>query len=139
MRSNKSNASGFCPLIDTGIPAGDVWVATRKAKIPFHILEMGTGPDGLAKLKTANREVANSTSESGRQKAIAAFTSGVGNLTEVLKASDVDTNPHYSAKDAARDSELYPIDSRPPSIPKRLWQAFKAACKDVWDGSQPQD
>ncbi len=137
MRSNKSNASGFCPLIDSGVPAGDVWVQVKKAKIPFHIEEMGSGPEGLAKLKAANREIASNLSENSRQRALVAFTSGVGNLTEVLKASDVDTDPHYSAKDAARDAELHPNDFRPPSIPKRLWQAFKAACKDVWDGSQP--
>lgn len=137
MRSNKQNAGRFCPLLDLDMPVGDVWVAVKKAKIPFHIEEMGTGPDGLAKLKAANREVEN-TPGTYRDRAIQAFSSGAGNLTEVLKASDVVTDPHYSAQDARRDAELFP-DTRLPSIPKRLWVAFKAACKDVWDGSQPKD
>ncbi len=137
--NNKQRANALCPMIDFGIPQGDVWVITKKAVLPYTITEMGSGPEGKAKVEGANWRIAHSRPQvSNRRRAVDAFTSGAGALTDLIKAEDIVTDPHYSAKDALRAAELHP-EVPTPSLPKRVWQAFKAACKDVWDGAQKQD
>jgi len=136
--SNKLNASRMCPIFDSGPPKGDVWVQVKKAVLPYHIEEMGTGPDGKAAILMAQRtqkEKDQNAIIERRESAIKAYTSGVGNLTDVLKQPDVDTNPHYSAKDMARQAALYPPEP-PKTRAKYLWDAFKKACKDIWDSAQ---
>lgn len=139
--NNKSRASSICPLLDTGPPKGDVWVQVKKAVLPYSIVEMGAGAAGKAAVEmaeAAQRAKDSRSRKERREAAQKAFMSGVGDLTDVLKLSDVSTDAHYSAQDARRDAELFPAPAEPTSF-QQLWQAFKCACRDVWDGGQPKD
>ncbi len=136
--SNKQKANSLCPMIDFGVPKGDVWVITKKAVLPYHIVEMGDGPDALARLKTENAALAAARPQvSNRRRAVDAFSSGMGTLLDQLYSDPV-IDIHTSVKDLQREKLLHG-DYQAPTLPKRLWQAFKAACKDVWDGAQEQD
>lgn len=136
--NNKSRANSICPLLDTGPPKGEHWVQVKKAIVPFHVVEMGTGAAGLANVKRAKAEQGLKDIRSQEQRRLAAeqaFCSGVGDLTTVLRQSDVITDPHYSALDARREADLHPPEPTSTKL-KSLWNSFLKACKDTWDSAQ---
>lgn len=150
MRSNKLNAGRFCPLLDSGPPKGDVWVVVKKAVLPFHVVEMGKGPEGLARLKAAqadldaqNQRVADRKLEIGlndRTRAMKAFTQGTGDLLDSIKAekNPEDIDIYHTKETWDRQKDLFP--GAPTWGPlKTLWESFKRACKDTWDNAQERD
>ena len=141
--SNKQIAKGICPLIDTGVPKGEVWVQVKKAVLPFHVEEVGAGPEGLAKLRemqAVQREKDQKASDERVANARAAFCYGSGDLLDSIKAEkrpeDIITT--HSLKDLDRQKELFPEAPKWGPM-KTLWECFKKACKDTWDKAQPHD
>lgn len=148
-RSNKEIAGGLCPLIDTGPPSGEVWVVRKKAVLPFHIVEMGSGPEGLIRLKAAQRDLDLKNQRDterkleigldARARSMKAFQTGTGDLLDSIKAekdpADIDI---YNTKETwDRQKEIFP-DAPKWGKAKTLWESFKRACKETWDKAQPR-
>ncbi len=140
MRSNKQRANGLCPLIDYGVPKGDVWVVTKKAHLPYTIEEMGTGVEGKMNLLARKREQAakdQKAKDDRYGRAMAAFQGGAGHLLDEIK-KDPDIVVDRTREDEQRQALLFP--SEPPATRlKHLWQAMKLAAKQIWDSAQPND
>lgn len=136
--SNKQRASLMCPLWDTGVPKGDVWVVTKKAVLPYHIVEMGSGAEGLARLKLENKKVLDSRpQESQYERATKAFNSGTGTLVDQLRSDPV-IDIYTSVYDLERQKALFPEE---PVLPwyRKVARRFVKTCKAIWDGAQERD
>lgn len=131
MRSNKSSAGVFCPLLDSGPPKGEMWVAVKRAKIPFHIEEVGTGAEGKAKLRNLQAAQANKdwvSVQTRLQNATIAFQKGEGDLLDDLKANKIEAIYRPGNDLTVKDSGK-----------KTLLERFKSACKAIWDNANLSD
>ena len=125
MGANKNK--GFCPLLDTGLPPGEVWVARKPARIHYTVTDMGAGAEGLARLKAANRDLDALTPSARRERAVNAFQSGQGDLLDDLRALKLKSI-------YAPGNDLTPKEHK-----KTVLDRLKGLVKAVWDSANLSD